>query len=64
MINGDLPVGNSYALRVNEVDAIYDHYTMTGMSNRDIRRRYIYPRFGIVERTFYNYLKRVVVYLK
>lgn len=49
---------NSYALRVNEVNAIYDHYAKTGMSNRDIWRRYNYPRFGIAERTFYNYLKK------
>lgn len=49
---------NSYALRVNEVNAIYDYYAKTGMSNRDIWRRYIYPRFGIAERTFYNYLKK------
>lgn len=48
----------SYALRVNEVNAIYDHYARLGMSNRDIWRRYIHPRFGIAERTFYNYLKK------
>ncbi len=49
---------SSYALRVNEVNAIYDHYAKQGMKNRDIWRRYIYPRFGIAERTFYNYLKK------
>lgn len=48
----------SYALRINEVNAIYDHYTKTGMSNIEIFRRYIYPRFGITDRTFYNYLKK------
>ena len=47
----------SYALRVNEVNAIYDHYAKLGVNNIEIFRRYIYPRFGITERTFYNYLK-------
>lgn len=47
----------SYALRVNEVNAIYDHYVKSGISNVEIFRRYIYPRFGITERTFYKYLK-------
>ena len=27
------------------------------MSNREIWRRYIYPVYGITERTFYNMLK-------
>lgn len=49
---------NSYALRVAEVNAIYDRYAKSGMSNRSIWKRFIYPRFGISERTFYNYLKK------
>ncbi|WP_290086869.1 hypothetical protein [Bacteroides caecimuris] len=49
-------------MRVNTVNAIYDRYAAMGMSNRDIWRRCIYPRFGIAERTFYNYLKRAGEY--
>ena len=47
----------SYVLRIKEVNAIYDNYAKSGISNSEIFRRYIYPRFGITERTFYNYLK-------
>lgn len=35
--------GCSYARRVTEVNAIYDEYAKTGLSNREIWRRYIYP---------------------
>ena len=49
---------NSYQLRVNEVCAVYDVYSKKGYSNRDIWSRFIYPRYGISERTFYNYLKK------
>jgi hypothetical protein len=48
--------GISRALRIKEVNEIYDLYARTGLSNREIWRRYIYPRFGITEATFYNYL--------
>ena len=48
--------GCSYARRVVEVNAIYDEYAKTGMSNREIWRRYIYPIYGITEKTFYNYI--------
>lgn len=48
--------GCSYARRVVEVNAIYDEYAETGLSNREIWRRYIYPIYGITEKTFYNYI--------
>lgn len=48
--------GCSYARRVVEVNAIYDEYAKTGLSNRKIWRRYIYPIYGITEKTFYNYI--------
>lgn len=48
--------GCSYAKRVVEVNEIYDEYAKTGLSNREIWRRYIYPIYGISEKTFYNYI--------
>lgn len=48
--------GCSYARRVVDVNAIYDEYAKTGLSNREIWRRYIYPIYGITEKTFYNYI--------
>ena len=36
---------------------IYDLYVKKGVPNREIWRRYIYPVYGISERTFYNILK-------
>ena len=35
----------------------YDTYVKTGLPNREIWKRYIYPKYGISERTFYNLLK-------
>jgi hypothetical protein len=49
--------GVSYQLRVKEVNEIYDQHCKSGLSNRAIWLRYIYPRYGISERTFYNLLK-------
>lgn len=49
--------GKSYALRVADINQIYDTYVKTGLSNREIWRRYVYPKYGICERTFYNLLK-------
>ena len=46
--------GLSYAKRVKEVNDIYDEYARTGLSNREIWRRYIYPQYAIAEKTFYN----------
>lgn len=48
--------GCSYARRVAEVNAIYDEYAKTGLPNREIWRRYIYPIYSISEKTFYNYI--------
>lgn len=48
--------GVSYQKRVAEVNAIYDAHIRSGLSNREIWRRYVYPRYGICERTFYNIL--------
>lgn len=50
------PKGCSYAKRVIEVNAIYDEYVKSGLSNREIWRRFIYPIYGISENTFYNYI--------
>lgn len=53
-----MPKANSYAARIKAVNEIYDRHAKIGVSNHDIWRRYIYPQFGIAERTLYNYLKR------
>ena len=49
--------GLSYQKRVADINRIYDLNARSGLSNREIWRRFIYPRFGISERTFYNILK-------
>ena len=49
--------GVSYQKRVAEVNRIYDAHVRSGLSNREIWRRWVYPRYGIRERTFYNLLK-------
>lgn len=49
--------GRSYAKRVADINQIYDVYAKTGLSNREIWRRYVYPRYAISERTFYNLLQ-------
>lgn len=46
--------GVSYQKRVHDVNKIYDEHSRSGLSNREIWRRYIYPAFGMCERTFYN----------
>lgn len=51
--------GDLYSKQIRDINAIYDSHIKSGLSNREIWRRYIYPRYGISERTFYNYLKRV-----
>lgn len=50
--------GVSYSKRIREVNDIYNQHSRKGLSNRFIWKKYIYPSFGICERTFYNYLKR------
>ncbi len=49
--------GKSYAKRVADINQIYDTYARTGLPNREIWKRYVYPKYGISERTFYNLLK-------
>ena len=49
--------GKSYQKRVTDINRIYDQYAKRGIPNREIWRRYIYPVYGICERTFYNLLK-------
>ena len=46
--------GMSYRKRVEDINRIYDRYARSGLSNREIWRRYIYPAYWISERTFYN----------
>lgn len=47
-------IGRSYAYRVAEINRIYDEHANSGLPNREILRRYIYPQFHISEKTFYN----------
>lgn len=49
--------GVSFQKRVADVTRIYDEHSKSGLSNREIWRRYIYPIYGISERTFYNIMK-------
>lgn len=49
--------GMSYLKRVADVNEVYRRWVKTGLSNREIWRRYIYPVYGISERTLYNMLK-------
>lgn len=46
--------GMSYRKRVEGINRIYDQHARSGLSNREIWRRYIYPVYFISERTFYN----------
>lgn len=46
--------GMSYKKRVADINRIYDQHAKSGLSNREIWRRYIYPVYWISERTFYN----------
>ena len=52
--------GRSYKKRVADINKIYGQHTESGLSNREIWRRYIYPVFAISERTFYNILNAPV----
>ncbi len=47
----------SYQKRVADINRIYDEYARRGVPNREIWRRYVYPVYGVSERTFYNLLK-------
>ncbi|WP_297070461.1 hypothetical protein [uncultured Duncaniella sp.] len=46
--------GISYQMRVADINRIYDLHAKSGLSNREIWRRFIYPVYGISERSFYN----------
>lgn len=48
--------GVSYQKRVADINRIYDQHAKSGLPNREIWRRYVYPVYGISERTFYNLL--------
>lgn len=52
--------GISYKMRVLEINRIYGEHVQSGLSNREIWVRYIYPVYGISERTFYNMLNASV----
>lgn len=47
-------IGMSYAHRVSGVLRIYEEHARSGLSNREILRRYIWPAYPICEKTFYN----------
>lgn len=49
--------GQSYASRMREINRIYEEHINSGLSNREILRRYIYPIYPICESTLYNILK-------
>ena len=49
--------GASYRKRVSDINRIYGEYVKSGLSNRELWLRYIYPVYAISERTFYNILK-------
>lgn len=48
--------GLSYRKRVADVNRIYDEHARSGLSNREIWLRFVYPKYAISERTFYNML--------
>jgi hypothetical protein len=48
--------GASYQKRVTDINRIYDQHAKSGISNREIWRRFVYPVYAISERTFYNLL--------
>ncbi len=52
-------IGRSYAQRVEEINRIYDEHCHSGLSNREILRQYIWPKYHICERTFYNIINAV-----
>ena len=52
-------VGLSYAQRVDDINRIYDEHCHSGLSNREILRQYIWPKYHICERTFYNIINAV-----
>ena len=53
--------GMSYKVRVAEVNRIYDDHRRSGLSNVEISRGSVSPKFFISERTFYNMLNASAV---
>lgn len=49
--------GISYKKKVADITRIYEHYAPKGLPNREIWLRFVYPVYGVSERTFYNLLK-------
>lgn len=47
----------SYRKRIADINRIYDEHVKSGLSNREIWLRYVYPVYAICERTFYSMLK-------
>lgn len=60
--NNKFRPGNSYEKRVKDICFEFSKYLKTGLSNRNIWKKYIYPKYGICERTLYNYLKKTDLY--
>lgn len=48
---------SSVAKRWREINEIYDKHAKDGISNREIWRKYIYPKYAICERQMYTILK-------
>ena len=48
--------GVSYKKRIQDITRIFDEQARLGLSNREIWRRFIYPRWGICERAMYKIL--------
>ena len=48
---------DAYAYRVAEIISIFDEHSKSGLSNREILRRFVHPKYPICERTFYNMIK-------
>lgn len=47
----------SYKKRVTDINAVFDLQAKSGLSNREIWRRFIYPKWGICERALYRILR-------
>lgn len=56
--------GKSYEMRVIKIVKIINKYSALGVDNRTILRKYIYPEFGICEKTMYNYINYYYTVLK
>jgi hypothetical protein len=54
--------GDSYAARVKAVNEIYDKWAQTGLSNREIWRRYVWPVYRIAESTYNKYISLIDIY--